>query len=131
MTGEELLRERGIRVTEQRLAVAEVVFGHEGHPGAEEIWNHLKGQVPSLSRATVYNTLNLFVEKGLLQPRVLREGHIVYDANTDAHHHLIDEESGEIIDIPWSEIQVKLGDVADRFDIQEYHVVIRARRRSE
>ena len=53
-----------------------------------------------ISRATVYNTLNLFAEKGLVRDLHLSPDSVVFDANTGAHHHFIDEETGRIYDIP-------------------------------
>lgn len=66
------------------------------HPSADIVWNRVKARVPYISRATVYNTLNLFVEKGLLRALTLAEDSVVFDPNVERHHHLVDEESGAI-----------------------------------
>ena len=66
----------------------------------------VRKRFPMLSRATVYNTLNLFVEKGLLRALVLAEGKVVFDPKTDAHHHFIDETTGAIHDVPWDALEV-------------------------
>ena len=81
-----------------------------------------------LSRATVYNTLNLFVEKGLLRELVLAEGRVVFDPKLSAHHHFIDDDTQSIVDIPWEALQVKHVEALRGFDVREYQVVLRGRR---
>ena len=82
-----------------------------------------------ISRATVYNTLNLFVDKGLLRELVLAEGRVVFDPKTDAHHHFIEEDTGRIHDIPWEAVKVSKIDRLRGYDVREYQVVMRGRRR--
>ena len=60
----------------------------------EEVWAAVRQRCPTLSRATVYNTLNLFAEKGLLKLPPIKEGVAVFDPNVAPHHHFIDEETG-------------------------------------
>ncbi|MFH0881733.1 MAG: transcriptional repressor [bacterium] len=119
------LREYGILPTVQRLAVAEFILATEAHPSADTVWEKVKDSFPTMSRATVYNTLNLFVEKGLIQRQLLREGTVVFDAMNTAHHHFIDEDSGQIYDIPWDAIEVRPRGEMDGFDVHEYQVVMR------
>ncbi len=88
------LREKGIQPSAQRVAVAEYVLSTQDHPSADQVWERVRSKIPVLSRATVYNTLNLFVEKGLLREVVLGEGRVAFDPNTAPHHHLIDRETG-------------------------------------
>jgi len=83
-----------------------------------------------LSRATTYNTLNLFVEKGLLRQLDLAEGCIVFDPNTAPHHHLIDPDTKRIYDIPWDALEVRNVESLGEFDIDEYQVVLRGRVRT-
>ncbi len=124
-----ILRQYGIQPTPQRLAVAEVVLGCKGHPSAEEIWDKVRRKCPTVSRATVYNTLGLFVKKGLLKQQVLREGSVAFDGEVHAHHHFIDEETGKIYDVPWESLQVKGEKSLRDFEVREYQVVLRGRRR--
>lgn len=125
----EQLREFGIQPTPQRLAVAQCVLLSELHPSADEVFEKVQQTCPTVSRATVYNTLNLMVERGLVRQYVLREGATVFDPHVDKHHHFIDETTGQITDIPWDAIQVngleQLGDV----DVRDYQVILRGRRR--
>ncbi len=102
-----LLRDHGIQPTPQRIALAECVLEETSHPTADQVWERVRKNCPTLSRATVYNTLNLFVEKGLVKTQILREGTVVFDPFTSAHHHFIDEETGEIVDIPWDAVKVE------------------------
>jgi len=125
----EELRKKGIQPSAQRVAVAEYVLGTHEHPSADTVWNRVRGALPVISRATVYNTLHLFVEKGLLRQLSLSEGSVVYDANTDRHHHVIDEETGEIEDVPWDSVKVHGTPRVPGFEISDYQVVMRGKRR--
>ena len=125
-----VLKEHGIQPSAQRVAVAEYVLRTDQHPSADQVFARVKKTFPMLSRATVYNTLNLFVEKGLLRELVLAEGRVVFDPKTDAHHHFIDEGTGTIHDIPWDAVKVSKIDRLEGFDVHEYQVVIKGRRTS-
>jgi Fur family iron response transcriptional regulator len=125
----DILREHGIQPSAQRLAVAEYVLDTRDHPSADLVLERVSGKIPMLSRATVYNTLNLFVEKGLLRELVLAQGKVVFDPNVELHHHFIDEKTGTIHDIPWSAVRVSKVDQLEGFDVREYSVVMRGRRR--
>lgn len=128
---EQVLREHGIQPTVQRVTVASYVLATDEHPSAEQVFARVKGKIPVLSRATVYNTLHLFVEKGLLRQLVLSEGNVVFDPKTDRHHHFIEEGSGRIHDIPWSALDVARVDALPGFEVSEYQVVLRGRKRSK
>ncbi len=80
-----------------------------------------------ISRATVYNTLNLLVDKGLLREFVLDDGKTVFDANMDHHHHFVDEQSGRVYDIPWESLRVSRLESLKGFEVKEYQVVVRGR----
>lgn len=123
----EALAAHGIQPSAQRVAVAEVVLASDEHPSADRVWSTVKKTFPMISRATVYNTLNLFVEKGLLRELVLEQGNVVFDPKLDAHHHFIDEESGRIHDVPWDALKVVDIDKLSGFDVREYQVVMRGR----
>jgi Fe2+ or Zn2+ uptake regulation protein len=124
----EALESAGIQPSAQRVAVAEYVLSTEDHPSAEQVWARVKQRFPVLSRATVYNTLNLFVEKGLLRELVLAEGKVVFDPKLAAHHHFIDDETQAIFDIPWEALQVRRVEALEGYDVREYQVVLRGKR---
>lgn len=126
----DVLEQAGIQPSAQRVAVADYVLGTDDHPSAEQVWARVKERFPVLSRATVYNTLNLFVEKGLLRELVIAEGKVVFDPKLSPHHHFIDEDTQSIVDIPWEALQVKNVEALRGFDVREYQVVMRGRRAS-
>ena len=124
-----ILQEHGIQPSAQRVAVADYVLKTIEHPSADVVWNRVKARVPYISRATVYNTLNLFVETGLLRALSLADQSVVFDPKTERHHHFIDEETGEIHDVPWEKVQVCNVEALRGFEIRDYQVVIRGVRK--
>jgi Fur family transcriptional regulator, iron response regulator len=124
---DQLLRNRGIQPSAQRVAIAEVVLATSAHPSADQVWEAVKQRLPIVSRATVYNTLHLFVEHGLLRELLLAEGCVVYDPKIERHHHFIDEQSGAILDVPWEAVEIRGVDELREFQINEYQVVMRGR----
>jgi len=121
------LRDAGIHPTAQRVAVAERLRTMEGHPTADEVLHAVRQTYPTISRATVYNALALFADHGVVHKRTLREGTTVYDLRSEPHHHMIDEETGVIHDVPWDALHVVGVDELTDFDVLEYQVVIRGR----
>jgi Fur family iron response transcriptional regulator len=126
-----ILQSHGIQPTAQRLAIAKVILGSKLHPSADEVLDAVNHQGGSVSRATVFNTLNTFVEQGLCRALVLTEGHVVYDPNMERHHHLVDEDSGRIYDLPWDAVEVKITRPVEGFEVENLEVVVRGRRNTE
>jgi Fe2+ or Zn2+ uptake regulation protein len=124
----DILRGHGVQPSAQRMAVAEYALVTDEHPSADEVLARVQASFPLLSRATVYNTLHLFVEKGLLRQLVIAEGRVVFDPNLKAHHHFIDDVTGRIEDVPWE--LVKVGDVSrlPGYEVREYMVVMRGKK---
>lgn len=100
-----LLRERGIQPTSQRVEVLYQLY-QEGHRTADEIFEVLNLEFSKVSRATVYNTLNLLKEQGMIREVVLEPGRSIYDANAREHYHFYNEDTKELIDIPADQICV-------------------------
>ena len=123
------LAERGIQASSQRLAVAEYVLATKDHPSADRVFDVVRGRTPAISRATVYNTLNLLVREGLLRQLVLSEGKVVFDPNVEPHHHFIDEATGVIHDVPWEALEVRHVEALRGLEVREYQVVLRGKRR--
>lgn len=109
--------------------MVEYVLKAKSHPTAENVLENARRKCPTVSRATVYNSLNLLVEKGLLKTQILKEGTVVFDPNTGNHHHFIDQETGVIHDIPWESLTVQGKDSLKDFVVLEYQVILRGRRR--
>jgi Fe2+ or Zn2+ uptake regulation protein len=126
-----VLRQCHIQPTPQRVAVVEFILSTKAHPSADEVLESVRRKCPTISRATVYNTLHLLVEKGLVRTQILKEGTVIFDPRTGRHHHFIDEESGKIYDIPWDTLKVSGGKSLKEFEIRDYQVVMRGRRKSK
>lgn len=101
-------RARGVKITPQRLAIFEALLGERGHLSAEEIYEEVLPRFPSLSFATVYNTLELLVEIGRAREVIVDELRRRYDVNTEAHHHAVCRGCHTIIDVPASAIAARL-----------------------
>lgn len=98
--------ERGLRITEQRRVVARALEESVDHPDADELYRRALEIDPKISLATVYRTVKLFEEAGILEVRDFRDGRARYeDADRDHHDHLIDLESGEVIEFLDEEIE--------------------------
>jgi Fe2+ or Zn2+ uptake regulation protein len=123
-----LLQDHGVQPSAQRVAVGEYVLSTDDHPSADDVWQKVRKSFPMISRATVYNTLHLFVEKGLLREFVLAEGKVVFDPNVQPHHHFIDEHTGVIYDVPWGALRVSNVEGLKGFGVREYQVVLRGKK---
>ena len=124
----ERLRKHGIQPSAQRLAVAAYVLDTQAHPSADQVFAEVRSRVPMISRATVYNTLNLFVRKRLLRQLVLAEGKVVFDPHIGPHHHFIDEATGTIHDVAWEALEVRNVEGLRGLSVREYQVVLRGRK---
>lgn len=95
-----MLRSVGLRPTQQRLALASLLFGdYSRHVTAESLYEEASLNGIKVSLATIYNTLNQFKEAGLLRELVIDSGKSYFDTNTHPHHHAYDEHTGEINDV--------------------------------
>lgn len=92
------LRRYKIRVTPQRQAILQYLKSTDSHPTAEQVYEHVRTVFPGISLATVYNTLNLFVQLGLVRELPNGDRSSRFDANVSDHYHLICEGCGAIID---------------------------------
>ena len=104
----ELLAERGIKATAQRIAVCSYVLCDGCHVTAEQIKEKMDEVFPMMSLATVYNTLNFLVEKEVLKAIKLEDtGKTIYDTNLRPHFHVYKKSTGEIFDLDPSEVELK------------------------
>ena len=103
---EKLCIEKGMRMTEQRRVIARVLSRAEDHPDVEEIHRRSTEIDPNISIATVYRTMRLFEEAGVVERHDLQDGRARYEEATETHHdHLIDLRSGEVIEFVNDEIE--------------------------
>ena len=100
----ERLRESGVMPTPQRIEVAEVLLERPQHLSADQIIERLRSTGSSVSKATVYNTLNLFSERGLVKEVMVDPIRKFYDSTTHPHHHFYNVDSGHLADIPDSDV---------------------------
>lgn len=106
---------RGLRMTEQRRTVARVVGESEDHPDVEELYARAAALDPRISLATVYRTVKLFEEAGILEKLEFGDGRARYeDAERDHHDHLIDVNSGQVIEFVDPEIEALQERIAAR-----------------
>lgn len=103
----DLLRQRGITPTHQRMEIAQVLFEKRWHPSADQILAAVNVRYAETSKATVYNTLKLFLEKGLVRELIVDPSKVFYDSNICEHHHFYDIESGEITDIESAGVRIE------------------------
>jgi Fe2+ or Zn2+ uptake regulation protein len=94
-----VLRERGQRVTPQRIAIARTVRELDRHTTAETVFARVSEQMPGVSLPTVYATLDLLEEVGLVRRVPTETGTAVYDPRTEDHHHLVCRRCGDIMDV--------------------------------
>ncbi len=95
----ETLRARGLRITAQRIALVEAFASDHTHPTAQVLFERLKPAFPSMSFATVYNTLDTLAQAGLSS--TLKLGNASrFDPNLEAHHHAVCDVCGAIVDVP-------------------------------
>lgn len=107
-----LLREKGFKVTPQRLAIYNMLASSKNHPNAEMIFNDLQATYPTMSLATVYKTMEILKEIGLVQILNAGEDSFRYDADTNDHPHVRCMTCGQVEDIEHIEYSEFLGQVA-------------------
>ena len=103
----ELLRAAHLRPTQQRLALARLLFERgDRHVTAVQLHGDAVATAVPVSLATVYNTLHQFIEAGLLSVVVVNSGHCYFDTNVSDHHHFFFEDTGRLLDIPGEHVTV-------------------------
>ncbi len=102
----ELLRKHGINPTHQRIEIAYALFSKQEHLSADQILAIVNTKHSETSKATVYNTLNLFVEKKLIREVIVDPSKVFYDPNTYEHHHFYDVVSGHLTDIDAADFKI-------------------------
>jgi Fur family iron response transcriptional regulator len=126
----QILEHRGIRPTSQRVKVAEILLTSPRHLTAEQILVALREATGHVSKATVYNTLNLFVEQGLAREIHADPERCVYDSTMAPHHHFQNVDTGEMTDIRPDDLSfVRLPPLPPGTEIESVDVVIRVRRK--
>lgn len=126
-----LLHAHGIAPTSQRLTIGRILFARDQHLTAEDVLTALRADGQRVSKATVYNTLNLFAAKGLLRTVNAQDGRSAFDSNTRPHFHFRVEETGELIDVAPGEVELaRLPALPPGTESLGVEVVIRLRRKA-
>ena len=119
-------REKGLKVTSQRLAICTFILSRKDHPTAEQIYQELRNEYPTISLGTIYKTLHLLQELGLIQELGFTEGSVRYDPDMELHINMVCSKCGKISDYKaenveklWSAIISDLGfkPIGQRIDI--------------
>ena len=112
---EALCAEKGLRITEQRRVIARVLSEAEDHPDVEALHARAAAIDPGISIATVYRTVRLFEDAGILERHDFGNGRARYEAAAEAHHdHLIDVESGKVIEFVDAEMEALQKRIAEK-----------------
>ena len=107
---------KGVKLTDQRKIIAKVMSESTDHPDVDELYNRVTRLDPKISIATVYRTVKLFEEAGILAKHDFKGGKARYEEMSESHHdHLIDIKSGEIIEFVNDEIEVLQKKVAEKY----------------
>lgn len=112
---EALCNERGLRVTEQRRVIARVLSDAVDHPNVEALHQRASDIDPGISIATVYRTVRLFEEAGIIERHDFGDGKSRYEPSPSAHHdHLVDVETGQVIEFVDPELEALQRQIAER-----------------
>jgi Fur family iron response transcriptional regulator len=122
------LQDCGVQPTSQRLEVAEVILKRPQHLSVDQIIDVLRQRGSRISKATVYNSLNLFSKNGLVKEITVAADRKYYDSTTHAHHHFYHVETGELTDIPPEKLgMMKIPPLPGGTEQEGVEVVIRIR----
>ena len=112
---EQLCADKGLRITEQRRVIAQVLSDSEDHPDVEQLHARAAAIDPGISIATVYRTVRLFEDAGILDRHDFGDGRARYEAAPEAHHdHLIDVESGKVVEFVDPELEALQKQIAEK-----------------
>ena len=125
------LQGHGVIPTPQRLQIAAVLLGRPQHMSAEQIMAAVNREAPRVSKATVYNTLKLFCEKGLAREVIVDPTRVFYDSTTGSHHHIYNVDTGDLMDIEAGQVAFsKLPELPEGMHTDGVEVIVRVRKQS-
>ena len=125
------LRAKGVKPTTQRLEIGRLILGSPRHVSADQLLVELRKSGSRVSKATVYNTLNLFAANGLLREVSVDPVRQFYDSTIEPHHHFYNVDTGELTDIPMDQLAFdRLPDLPAGTEAQDVEVVVRVRNRA-
>lgn len=118
---EQFLRMHDIKPSHHRMRVYEYLIENRNHPSVDMVYSELSKEIPTLSRTTMYNILNLFVQKGIVSLITIAENEMRYDADISLHGHFRCNSCGQIYDIVLDPSEVKIEGLGG-FQITENHI---------
>lgn len=118
------LKEMGVLLTIQRYAVLEFLQDNNLHPTAEVIYQSLRGIYPALSRATVYNTLELLRQHGLVQELTIERDRARFDYRIEPHHHFLCRHCGRVYDVDTDRCPFERGKWIDGHKVEDMRLYI-------
>jgi len=122
------LEQHGVMPTEQRVEIAAVLLARPQHLSADHIIEQLNARGSRVSKATVYNTLKLFSEQGIVRELCVDSSRKFYDSTTHPHHHFFHVDSGKLTDIPATEVSIDgLPPLPEGTEQESVEVLIRVR----
>ena len=125
----EMLRRHDINPTHQRIEIAHALFVRGEHLSADQVLAIVNDRHSETSKATVYNALNLFLEKKLIREVIVDPNKVFYDPNTEPHHHIYNVDTGELTDIDASRIEVAgLPQLPDGMIADGVDIIVRVRK---
>ncbi|MFW2405206.1 MAG: Fur family transcriptional regulator [Gammaproteobacteria bacterium] len=128
---EKRLRDHGVNPTPQRVEIAGLLLTRPRHMSADQILGDLRAAGSKISKATVYNTLNLFSEKGIVREVAIDPKRLVYDSTVNVHHHFFNVDTGELTDIDSESLEIKgLPKLPDGTVAESVELIVRVRDRS-
>lgn len=123
-----LFHEHGIQATQQRVEIAQILFARAQHMSAEQVLAAANSEGRVVSKATVYNTLGLFAEKGLVREVIVDPTRVFYDSNTRPHHHFYNVDTGTLTDIECGDVNITgLPELPEGTEPAGVEVIIRVR----
>lgn len=125
--------ESGLRMTDQRRVIAQVLSDADDHPDAEELYSRASAIDPKISLATVYRTVRLFEEAGIIESHDFRDGRARYEtADSEHHDHLIDVTTGDVIEFVDHEIEELQKKIAEKlgYELVDHRMELYGRKKT-
>lgn len=118
----ERVRASGLKLTPQRMAIVRELAADPTHPTAQELYERLREALPTMSFATVYNTLDALATAGLCEALSLSPGAARFDPNMEPHHHAVCDRCGLVRDVPRASVDAVAGEGAGAGSLAGFHV---------
>ena len=125
--------DHGLRMTDQRRIIAKVLSDADDHPDAEEVYSRASAIDPKISLATIYRTVRLFDEAGIIETHDFRDGRARYEtADSEHHDHLIDVQTGDVIEFVDDEIEALQKRIAEKlgYELVDHRMELYGRKKT-